>query len=56
MIAWEAAALPFRMPRDFDDGLYLQLHPDVRAARMDPREHYARFGRFEGRAYKLGTI
>ena len=51
LIDWQAAALPFRMPRQFDDLRYLALNPDVAAAGMDPRTHYAQFGRFEGRAY-----
>jgi hypothetical protein len=28
-----------RLPRDFDDVRYLRLHPDVKAAGIDPRRH-----------------
>lgn len=33
----------------FDATWYLQAYPDVQASSMDPREHYARAGAFEGR-------
>ena len=41
-----------RLPRDFDDLRYLELHPDVAAVGMNPRYHFVRHGRAEGRAYK----
>jgi hypothetical protein len=41
-----------RLPRDFADTLYLQLHPDVAQAGVDPRLHYLRYGMTEGRKYK----
>lgn len=41
------------LPDDFDPQAYLELHPDVRQARMDPAAHYLRHGRAEGRAYRL---
>lgn len=41
-----------RLPRDFDDERYLTIHPDVRAAGMNPRRHYLLSGAAEGRAYK----
>lgn len=39
------------LPDDFDAQRYLALHPDVRAAGMDPVVHYLNFGRSEGRRY-----
>ena len=44
------------MPADFDPAVYLQLHPDVRAARVDPRKHYLWHGMLEGRSYKINQI
>jgi hypothetical protein len=40
------------LPADFDALVYLELHPDVKAAGMDPAKHYLAFGMREGRAYK----
>lgn len=40
------------IPPDFDDAVYLFLHPDVAAAKVNPREHYLRYGFSEGRQYK----
>jgi hypothetical protein len=39
------------VPADFDGEEYLSLHPDVRAAGVDPYAHYVRYGAQEGRAY-----
>lgn len=39
-------------PKDFDPARYLALNPDVAAAGVDPRKHYARFGAREGRRYR----
>ncbi len=36
-------------PNGFDDALYLRANPDVAKAGMDPRQHYLRHGRREGR-------
>ena len=41
-----------RLPRMFDDELYLRLNPDVRAANMDPRRHYLLHGAAEGRLFQ----
>jgi len=41
-----------RLPRDFDDLRYLELHPDVKADGMNPRQHYQLHGRNEGRNYR----
>ncbi|MCK9797318.1 TylF/MycF family methyltransferase [Pseudomonas sp. MAFF 302030] len=40
------------LPDDFSAEHYLHLHPDVKAAGLDPAQHYLRFGLNEGRAYK----
>lgn len=39
-------------PADFDPATYLELYPDVRAARMDPLDHYLTYGWKEARAYR----
>jgi len=39
------------LPLDFDPKAYLELNPDVEAARVDPEEHYRVFGKEEGRVY-----
>jgi alkaline ceramidase TOD1/glycosyltransferase MUCI70-like protein len=38
-----------RLPRDFDDGRYLRLNPDVTS---DPRRHFLNEGAAQGRLYK----
>ena len=37
------------VPDDFDDEQYLLANPDVRAAGVDARTHFAKYGRNEGR-------
>ena len=49
---WPVPKNGIRLPRDFDDGLYLELHPDVRANKVSPRQHYLLHGMTEGRPYK----
>ncbi|PLK50468.1 TylF/MycF/NovP-related O-methyltransferase [Uliginosibacterium sp. TH139] len=44
--------LKVAIPDDFDADDYLDLNPDVKAAGMDPVEHYLNFGCIEKRAYK----
>lgn len=41
------------LPSDFDEALYLKMHADVRAAGIDAKLHYLRYGRREGRPYLL---
>ncbi|WP_425995230.1 glycosyltransferase domain-containing protein [Afipia sp. DC4300-2b1] len=41
-----------RLPRDFNDARYLELHPDVRVNRINPRKHFLLHGLNEGRLYK----
>jgi hypothetical protein len=48
---WEAL-FSAKAPKDFDPRRYLELNPDVAAAGMDPRKHYARHGAREHRRYK----
>lgn len=40
------------LPVDFDPTKYLELHPDVAEAGVDPTSHYMTHGRFEGRKFK----
>jgi phytanoyl-CoA dioxygenase PhyH len=40
------------LPADFDPTKYLELHPDVAEAGVDPADHYMTHGRFEGRKFK----
>ena len=51
-ILWPAISVKDRLPRDFRDDVYLELHEDVRRAGVNPREHYLKNGMAEGRAYK----
>lgn len=41
-----------KLPDDFDGQEYLDLNPDVKAAGVDPSEHYLTYGHQEKRAYK----
>jgi SAM-dependent methyltransferase len=45
-------SLQRQLPTDFDAGRYLELYPDVAAARIDPALHFVAWGRREGRRYK----
>lgn len=40
------------LPEGFDPEVYLRLNPDVRAAGLNPRQHYLDHGRHEGRAWR----
>lgn len=42
----------FDLPDDFDPEVYLLINEDVKAAGVDPKQHYMDFGRNEGRSYK----
>lgn len=55
LVAWPVVAGGARLPRDFDDEIYLSLNPDVRDAGMNPRKHYLQHGAAEGRAYKIAA-
>lgn len=41
------------LPADFSPDDYLSLHPDVRAAGVDPIQHYLLYGIKEGRQYRV---
>ena len=41
------------LPADFVGSEYLELHPDVKAAGVDPAQHYLNHGIREGRHYSL---
>lgn len=49
ILSWPNIKDNLRIPRDFDDVLYLLLNPDVT---IDPRKHYLDIGAAEGRQYK----
>lgn len=49
ILTWPNVKDGLRLPRDFDDHLYLQINPDVTD---NPRRHYLRSGAAEGRRYK----
>jgi hypothetical protein len=51
-LRWPVVPKNVRLPRDFDDTLYLRFHPDVAQAGLNPRLHYLRYGMREGRPYK----
>ena len=40
------------LPADFVGSEYLELHPDVKSAGVDPAQHYLTHGIQEGRRYK----
>ena len=42
--------LTYSADRWVDEGFYYAQNPDVAASGADPVEHYAAFGRFEGRS------
>jgi hypothetical protein len=40
------------LPTDFNSDIYYELHPDVKSAGIDAKQHYLNFGKSEGRVYK----
>ena len=38
-----------KLPNDFDPKAYLKANPDVKAARVDPAQHWLNHGYKEGR-------
>jgi hypothetical protein len=52
LISWPVVSGGIRLPRDFEDERYRSLHPDVRAPRVNPRQHFLACGMVEGRRYK----
>jgi hypothetical protein len=49
LLDWPVVANNVRVPRDFDDGRYLQLNPGVTS---NPRRHFLHEGAAQGRPYK----
>lgn len=49
LLDWPVIKDAIRLPRDFEDARYLQLHRDVN---FNTRRHYLNYGIREGRAYK----
>jgi hypothetical protein len=52
MFDWPVLKYPVRVPRDFDDEIYLSLNPDVRQSGMNARKHYLLHGSEENRSYR----
>jgi len=49
-----SASLPLdELPHDFDPDFYLAINADVATSGFDPVQHFLRFGRAEGRKYRL---
>lgn len=55
-ILWPTVSAKDRLPRDFRDHVYLDLHEDVRRAGVNAREHYLKYGMTEGRAYRRAAV
>jgi Protein of unknown function (DUF616) len=52
LLDWPVIKHGLRVPRDFDDALYLELNPDLAGLSMDPRKHYLLRGQNENRKYR----
>jgi Protein of unknown function (DUF616) len=52
LLDWPVIKNNLRVPRDFDDALYLELNPDLATLNMDPRKHYLLWGQNEHRKYR----
>ena len=52
LLDWPVLKNNLRLPRDFDDALYLELNPDLANANIDPRKHYLLTGQSENRKYR----
>jgi Protein of unknown function (DUF616) len=52
LLEWPLIKHGLRVPRDFDDALYLELNPDVAELGVDPRKHYLLWGQDEHRKYR----
>ncbi|UVK45688.1 DUF616 domain-containing protein [Mesorhizobium sp. AR07] len=51
IMKWPVVVGP-RLPRKFRDDVYLALNPDIKAAGMNPRQHYLLHGASEGRRWE----
>jgi hypothetical protein len=52
LLDWPVIKDGLRVPRDFDDAVYLELNPDLAGLTMDPRKHYLLHGQREHRKYQ----
>jgi hypothetical protein len=52
LLDWPMIKDGLRVPRDFDEALYLELNPDLANLTMDPRKHYLLHGQREHRKYR----
>jgi hypothetical protein len=52
LLDWPVLKDNLRLPRDFDDALYLELNPDLASAKIDLRKHYLLTGQREKRRYR----
>jgi hypothetical protein len=52
LLDWPVIKDNLRVPRDFDEALYLELNPDIATINMDPRKHYLLWGQNENRKYR----
>jgi hypothetical protein len=52
LLDWPVIKHNLRVPRDFDEALYLELNPDLASINMDLRKHYLLWGLSENRKYR----
>ena len=52
LLAWPVIKDNLRVPRDFDEAVYLALNPDLATIGMDLRKHYLLRGQAEKRKYR----
>jgi hypothetical protein len=52
VLDWPVIKDNLRLPRDFDDALYLELNPDLATLNMDLRKHYLLWGQNQRRKYR----
>jgi alkaline ceramidase TOD1/glycosyltransferase MUCI70-like protein len=52
LLEWPVVRNRLRLPRDFDEALYLELNPDLANIGMDLRKHYLLIGLNEYRKYR----
>jgi hypothetical protein len=52
LLDWPVLKDNLRLPRDFDEALYLELNPDLANAGIDLRKHYLLIGQSEKRRYR----
>jgi Protein of unknown function (DUF616) len=52
LLRWPVVKHGLRLPRDFDEALYLQLNPDLGDVNIDLRKHYLLHGQNEKRRYR----